>query len=128
MYIRKFFGTRTFKHGFRVNGTHTPDLNTVFEPSGELNGFPVYRAVGGEAGMYYNPTTSKWLTLPTYTLEDAIKTLCNASSLAVDDGRLSVGEQAWSCWIDSTWQDRSVTITALTAAEMNLAKEAAAGR
>ena len=75
--------------------------------------------------MYYNPTTSKWLVHYAYTEEDAKKHLSNVSSAPVVDGWVPMGEQTSSCWIDEKWQERSVTITALTADQMDSVKETA---
>ena len=99
-----------------------PQQNAAFEPSGEFEGFPLYRAVDGGPGIYYRWSTCKWYICSSYTSEIAKQGIANTRA-AVGGGRVPLGEQTWSCVVDSKWQDQSVTITALTAAEMDSAKE-----
>ena len=99
-------------------------LNTAFAPSSDsVEGFPLYRAIDGTAGLYFSQ--SQWLFLAVYSLETVTKRRANLQSPTVKDGRVPLGEQKWKCNVDSKWEDRSVTLTALTAAEMEAAKEAA---
>ena len=91
---------------------------------GDTEGFPVYRAIDGTAGLYFSQ--SQWLFLAVYSLETVTKRRANSQSPTVKDGRVPLGEQKWKCCnVDSKWEDRSVTLTALTAAEMEAAKEEA---
>ena len=117
-----FARCQELKHGFRVKGSHRPELNTAFAPSSDtFEGLPVYRAIEGTAGMYFS--VSVWKVATVYSLEAAKQNRSSLSSLTVKDGRVPLGELQWKCYVDSKWQDRSVTLTALTAAEMEAAKE-----
>jgi len=111
-------------HGFQIEGTHIARLRLAFELSAdELDGMPVYRSIDGTAGLYFSQ--SRWLFLAVYSLEQAKKKQTNSMSPTVKDGRVPLGERQWKCYVDSKWEERSVTLTALTAAEMEAAKEEA---
>ena len=65
---------QSLEHGIAVGGNPTASLNTVYEPSGEFGGMPLYRAVcGGEAGMYYRGESSKWILTAKYSEEIALR-------------------------------------------------------
>ena len=90
---------------------------------GDTEGLPVYRATDGTAGMYFSQ--SQWLFLAVYSSETATKKHSNLQMPTVKDGRVPLGERQCKCCVDSKWEERSVTLTALTAAEMEAAKEEA---
>jgi len=99
-------------------------LNTAFAPSSDsVEGFPLYRAIDGTAGLYFSQ--SQWLFLAVYSSETATKKHSNLQMPTVKDGRVPLGERQCKCCVDSKWEERSVTLTALTAAEMEAAKEEA---
>ena len=111
------------EHGIRVGGNPTACLNTVYEPSGEFGGMPLYRAVcGGEAGMYYRVESSKWILTARYSEEIALRGACNSAILA-EDRAVPLGEDSWNCLISQgNWEKYLCTTTALSAAEMEAAK------
>ena len=82
------------KVGFRVTGSPVAALNAVFEPNGEINGFPLYRAVGGGApGLYYR-TDGMCCLVADYSAEGAQKGLANAIGIAT--GVVPLGAHSWT--------------------------------
>lgn len=91
--------------GYRVSGYVNQGLNTMYERRGEVNSYPLYRAVnGGRPGLYYYPDTSRWMITPTYTDEDAVEGRGGAFIKAVD-GRVPLGEHVWGCYGPTGWKD-----------------------
>ena len=116
------------EHGVRVGGNPTASLNTVYEPSGEFGGMPLYRAVGGgEAGMYYRVESSKWILTAKYSEEIALRGAGHSiSPILAEDRAVPLGEHAWNCLISRlNWAPSLCTTTALNAAEMEAAQAAA---
>ena len=115
--------SQSLEHGFEVQGNPTDSLNTVYEPSGEFGGMPLYRAIGGgEAGMYYRVESSKWILTARYSEEIALRGACNSTILA-EDRAVPLGEDSWNCLISQgNWEKYLCTTTALSAAEMEAAK------
>ena len=114
------------QHGFQVIDHPIASLNTLYEWSGEFDGFPLFRGLGGgKPGLYYHAKHSKWLFLTNYTEEVAKERRAN-SSIVAKDGTVPLGGQTWSCWVDSEWRDHTCTIITLSAAELEQAKATAA--
>jgi hypothetical protein len=112
------------KHGFQVTGCAIEQLNVKYELRGELDGFPLYRAIdGGAPGLYYNTRHSMWYLHAAYS-EAAAQNPNYCACIAPKDGAIPLGQGAWMCSVDGRFSTTSLsqapsmlTIAALSAAE-----------
>lgn len=102
-------------------------MNTLYERKGDFNGFPLYLAGatdGLQPGLYYHTKRNTWIFTHAFTKDEANKGR-GCSRILATTGVVPCGKQRWSCYVDSefryAWQDRPVTVTALSNAKMNFA-------
>ena len=105
---------------FSVAGLSHDELNVAYSERGEFGGQPLYRGSGSSAaGMYWLKSnySGKWAFVIKYTEEEAKAGRAHATLEAVHDEVKAVllGQFGARCWTGAEWQDRRVTVAALTA-------------
>jgi hypothetical protein len=63
--------------------------------------------------LYFHTRTKKWMVLQRFSHGSA-KAGSSTLKIAAKDGSVPLGEQTWSCYVEGTWQDCSINVTAAT--------------
>ena len=102
---------------FTIAGASHDCLNASFTQCGDFDGHPLYRPAGDDPdrpAVFYFREGSKWqLTQNFQKVEQdpSKKRLCTAY-LTVKSGSVPLGEQTWQYSDGSSFEDRSLTVTA----------------
>ena len=107
--------------GVQISGCPVAALNAVYERRGEFNDFPLYVAASDACdvlperspALYFHTQTKKWMVLQRFSHGSA-EAGSSTLKIAAKDGSVPLGEQTWSCYVEGTWQDCSINVTAAT--------------
>ena len=91
-----------------------PAYNGVYRRVGqELHGgFPRYEHASGGRQLYRYQANERWQVSPEFTPD---KSACFGYIVSVG-GEVPVGAQAWRCWVNGKFEERTVTVRELVRA------------
>ena len=109
-----------------VEGTPHPEINDVFLPAGEKDGWPSFESKEGRC-LFRSVLRDQWYLALSYDPEGKSRTAEEPSAVETP-GELPEGTRMWKVWWDKEWQPVETTVTLLRDGQTSLPPAVAALR